>query len=193
MATTAPIFPMSGHSQFDYFCFDPQIDYAQVLAEAQWHQDDEEAASLSQFPVPNQKTSRRGDLAGGDATRFSAHLRTVDQLIQKSSVEDLKKRKSWKSSLFFWRKSSQKKHNRAIPATQQSAFKSRAKLTSAPIYMNDIHCISPSYRSSRPNSGSMAAMFGVMQRGEADVPYMPLAHHSHSSRASMSRPIYLVT
>jgi hypothetical protein len=193
MATAAPIFPMSGHSQFDYFCFDPQIDYAQVLAEAQWNQDEEEATSLSPFPLPDQRAPRRGDFAGGDATHFSAHLRAVDKLIQKSSAEDLKKRKSWKSSLFFWRKSSQKKHNRAIPATQPPVFKSRAKPTSGPIYMNDIQCIAPSYRSGRSNSGSMAAMFGVMQRGEADVPYMPLSHHSHSSRAPLSRPIYLVT
>ena len=35
MATAAPIFPMAGHSQFDYFCFDPQIDYAQVLTQIQ--------------------------------------------------------------------------------------------------------------------------------------------------------------
>lgn len=185
MAPAAPIFPMSGHSQFDYFCFDPQVDYAQVLAEAQWRQDEEEASSLSQFSLPSQTTTRRGD--------FSANLRAVDQLIQKSSVEDLKKRKSWKSSLFFWRKSSQKKHNRAIPATQPPVFKSRAKQTSGPIYMNDIHCIAPSYRSGRSTSGPMAAMFGDMHRGEADVPYMPLAHHNHSSRASVARPIYLVT
>lgn len=193
MATAAPIFPMAGHSQFDYFCFDPQIDYAQVLAEVQWQQDEEAAASRSQFPPPDQRTPRRGDFAGGDAARFSAHVRAVDQIIQNSSVEDLKKRKSWKSSLFFWRKSSQKKHNRAIPATQQSVFKSRAKPTSGPIYMSDIHCIAPSYRSGRPNSGPMAAMFGAVKKGEVDLPYMPLVHHSHGSKASLARPIYLVT
>lgn len=157
MATSDLTSPMPGQSPFDYFCFDPQIDYAQVLAEAQQHQDGEqEVPSLSHLKAP------------------------LDHLHK--SAEDLKKRKSWKSSLCFWKKSSEKKKqmNRAI-----SVLKSKAM----PIYMSDI---APPYRSGRPSSSPLAAMYSALQRSKTDVPYMPLVRHSHS-RVSLSRPIYLVT
>eukprot|EP00253_Pinus_taeda_P004585 PITA_04585 len=153
--------PMSGHSQFDYFFFDPEIDYAQVHADAHSHQQGKEDASSA------------------------SHLKAPLDQLQKS-VEDLKKKKSWKSSVFFWRKSSEKKkHMKKALCVLESQSK--------PIYMNDI---APSYRSGRPTFIPLAAMYSAMQRKKTDVPYMPLVHRSHShsrTRVSLSRPIYLVT
>lgn len=177
-ATATPVFPIS--EQNDGFDFDPEMYYAQVLAEAGNHGLSKPVKLPSSINVSN-------PIAAGDI--WSSKPADVEK-----SVVDKKKSRSWKNALFFWKKlSSRRKQKKeqcdrdmevqAMP--QRSGFKSR----SGPIYMNDFHLEQPR-RSAAAHSGPLSGTLTPAEGGLADIPYVALKHPNVSPSAA---PVYLVT
>lgn len=179
-ATATPVFPIS--EQCDGFDFDPEMYYAQVLAEAG-------TRGRSETVKPPLSSKVSNPIEAGDMSNSKAGN------VEKS----VKKKRSWKNTLCFWRKLSNRKKRQneqydrdmemqAMP--QRSGFKSR----SGPIYMNDFHG-DPPRRSTGAHSGPLSGTVTPRGDGElADIPYMALRHYPRNAGPSSSTgPLYLVT
>lgn len=183
-ATATPVFPIS--EQCDGFDFDPEMYYAQVLAEAG-------TRGRQEAVKPSLSSKVLNPVEAGDI--LSSKAGDIEK-----SVGDVKKKRSWKNTLFFWRKLSNRKKRQnkqsdqemeiqAMP--QRSGFKSR----SGPIYMNDFHW-DPPRRSTGTHSGPLS---GTVASGDGElggIPYMALRHEHPCNNAGASpstAPLYLVT
>lgn len=173
-ATATPVFPIS--EQYDGFDFDPEMHYAQVLAEA------------AKKP-PSSSNSSNPVVAGSIS---SSKPVDVDK-----SVADVKKKRSWKNALFFWkklysrRKQEKEQCDRDMEVQsrpRRSGFKSR----SGPIYMNDFHVQQPR-RSSAAHSGPLSATLTPREGDLADIPYVALKHPNQAGVSPSTAPVYLVT
>ncbi|GLJ09600.1 hypothetical protein SUGI_0112540 [Cryptomeria japonica] len=172
MPATNSVFQMA-----DSFFFDPQLHYAQVLAEARKNKQ-----AMNNSP-PQLKHPVIADVSCFSGAHFKAGE-------QHKSLDDLKKTKrSWKKSLFFWKKSEGEKKHKAGMFSPPRQFRGlKSKSVSGPIYMNNVHSSSRSWRSSGPNSGPLTPTFNSEQ---ADFPYTLLNHINHP--VPSSQPIYLIT
>lgn len=172
--TATPVFPIS--EQYDGFDFDPVMHYAQVLAEAG-------------KKLPSSSNGSNPVVAGNIS---SSKPVDVDK-----SVADVKKKRSWKNALFFWKKLSghrkpekeQCDRDMEVQARpRRSGFKSR----SGPIYMNDFHVEQPR-RSNAAHSGPLSGTLTPREGDLADIPYVALKHPNHTGVSPSMAPVYLVT
>jgi len=179
-ATATPVFPIS--EQYDGFDFNPEMYYAKVLAEARSRGHSETVKRSSSINRSNLT------LAG----KISSSKPDVEK-----SVGDVKRKRSWKNALFFWRKpSNRSKQDReqydlnmevqAVP--QLSGFKSR----SGPIYMNDFPVGQP-HRSNVAHSGPLLNTLTPREGKLAQIPYVALKHPNYTRVSPSTAPLYLVT
>ncbi|KAL5995060.1 hypothetical protein ACLOJK_025118 [Asimina triloba] len=153
--------------------FDAHLDFAMFLEEARQHTN--------------------------EARRVEA---LEDAVKQAECLKDNKKKKSWKRSLMFWRKSEKKiKPEHETPPPRESFHSNfpkqqqpRRNALSGPIHGSSGGQMGAMKRASRPTSGPLAAaLFTTSRRNEFEIPYMCLEQQNKPVRCEAFGPIYLVT
>ncbi|XP_016468137.1 uncharacterized protein LOC107790697 [Nicotiana tabacum] len=166
-----PIYPRYEAGDYCEYEFDPQSDFTDFLTEARNHESEGKKTGVT---PPRPVESRKNNFE-----------------------KDVKKtcKKSWKSSLFSWLKSSDnKKNQRNREASKGSTInKPKRGCVSGPM---------PGYsgpgaiavRPKKPTSGPLTSLFSPMNRVDNEVPYFCLQKFKDSSPDVRSHgPIYLVT
>lgn len=177
-ATATPVFPIS--EQYDGFDFDPQMYYSQVLAEAGNHGRSETLKRPSSING-SKKIVGAGDISSSKVAE-----------VQKS-VGNLKRKRSWKNALFFWKNlSSCRKQEKDQYEVQEVPRCTRFKSLSGPIYMNDVYIDQPR-RSNGAHSGPLSRMLSPGEGKLGEVPYVALKRPNHTGVSPSRAPLYLVT
>ncbi|KAJ7571764.1 hypothetical protein O6H91_01G176300 [Diphasiastrum complanatum] len=156
--------------------FGPENDYAQVLAEARTH--------LATNPLPSFARSNSSRKPAGGGSAF--HHRYED------AVEGSKSGRSWKNSLFFWRKPKRNTQDSYIKCNStplNTTHHTSRKANSGPIYFDGM----PSGPSNKhyhrgPRSGPLRGASIISSRkNELESPYVPL----HRAPRIPSGPVYV--
>lgn len=202
--------PFSCGGSNSLFCesmsFDPQLVYAQVIAEARIYA--QSLNSLEQSTPPPPPKGKVRSTTSRD--QFDHHLRHRSRSVRvapqdfcfspdlQSSLEDLKAaRKSWKVSLLFWRRY---KKNKSPSSSNSSKSRSSRRSTcssySAPVVYTDhgdddrgdeMKIPSTPFRWNKPTSWAYRAAGALSPGGghkisEVHFPYVPLSHSTGHSR-----------
>lgn len=110
-----------------------------------------------------------------------------------------KGKRSWKNTLFFWRKSAKKenKSHEGMPtrAANGSAASNRrtGRPVSGPLPRSYKDRAGTGHRVSRPLSGPLAGCFTPTRAEETEIPYMSVGTQRHSNGVKPFGPIYRVT
>lgn len=208
-------YPCGGSSSL--FCesmtFDPQLVYAQVIAEARLY-----AASLNpseQQAPPLPKAKLRSSYRDPYDHQFHHRSRSVRVAPQEfcsspdlqTSLEDLKvARSSWKASLLFWKRYKKSKSSSSSSNSSKRSRRSTCSSYSAPVVYteqggddrDDMKIPSNQFRWKKPASWAYVAAGALSpgyKAGEARIPYVPLSHCTGHSRfapqEAAGQPMYL--
>lgn len=196
--------------------FDPQLVYAQVIAEARLY-----AASLNpseQQTPPPPKAKLRSSYRDPYDHQFHHRSRSVRVAPQEfcsspdlqTSLEDLKvARSSWKASLLFWKRNKKNKSSSSSSNSSKRSRRSTCSSYSAPVVYtehggggddrDDMKIPSTQFRWKKPASWAYVAAGALSpgyKAGEARIPYVPLSHcttgHSRFAPQEVAaQPMYL--
>ncbi|ONK66002.1 uncharacterized protein A4U43_C06F3170 [Asparagus officinalis] len=158
-----PIFSKDGNGEFSELDYDPHVDFSKFLEEARKYAND---AKLN----PN----------------MHSHTNATPSRIHKGE-------RSWKGTLFFWRKLTKRGGEihggmATKPSNGSNASKRRHVSVSGLICGDGI-----SRRVDRPASGPLAGWFTPTRAEESEAPYVCLDVKRHASGANAFGPIYRVT
>jgi len=218
--------PLSCGGASSLFCesmsFDPQLVYAQVIAEARIYAQSMNSLEQSTPPPPKGKgrSTCRDQCNDHQLRHRSRSVRVAPQDFcfspdLQSSLEDLKAaRRSWKTSLLFWKKY---KKNKIPSSSSSNSTKSRSRRSicssySAPVLSscttttctdhggddNEMKIRSTPFRWRKPTSWAYIAAGALSpgyKVGEPHFPYVPLSHCTGHSRfapqEAAGQPMYL--
>jgi len=211
--------PFSCGGSSSLFCesmsFDPQLVYAQVIAEARIYAESLKSSEHSAPPPPKAKVrSSCRDQYDLQLRHRSRSVRVAPQDFcfspdRQSSLEDLKAaRSSWKTPLLFWKRY---KKNKNPSSSSSSSSKSRSRRSTCSSYSapalytdhggddrDDMKIPVTPFRWNKPTSWAQKAA-GALSPGykasEAHFAYVPLSHSTGHSRfapqEAVGQPMYL--
>lgn len=184
--------PDSCNFRLSDFIFDPEIDYAQVLAEAQ--------KFVAEANLP-ETTTTASSTKSGPSQGHSSKSRQA-RLLTDDTLEQSRSKSSWKNSWFFWQRSkrsdsvnaycsvsttpaypSQKKTLKRSVSGPLASYSSvrKASSNSGPIYSDGL----PLRPANRSRSGSLSGSATPDRSCPMESPYEQLNSKAHSNYRAM--------